>query len=218
MITVRHLEFGYPSGKFHLNIPDFRIPAGRSVALTGSSGTGKTTLLNIIAGILTPDIGTVEVSGSRIDRLSEARRRAYRLSQIGFVFQDFGLLPYLSVLNNILLPARLGGISVSESGLRERAEDLAESVGLTAKLAQRPGKLSTGEIQRTAICRALIARPRLILADEATGNLDPDNRDLIWSILDDFRTQNDAVLLAVTHDHDVLDRFEDHVDMKDLAG
>jgi putative ABC transport system ATP-binding protein len=217
MLKVDKLQFQYTLGEFRLDIPSFQIRDGRSVALIGPSGIGKTTLLHLISGVLSPDSGSVEVNGENLETMSEPKRRGFRLSKIGFIFQDFELLPYLSVRENILLPARLGSTLILNREMRMRAEDLARMTGIEPLLNRRPERLSKGERQRTAVCRALLSSPALILADEATGNLDPDNRDKVWDILDTYRAESGATILAATHDHEMLDRFDEHHDIRDLS-
>lgn len=190
----------------------FSVAKGERVAVVGPSGTGKTTLLNLISGILTPQAGRVEVDGAIVSDMSDATRRAFRVSSIGFVFQNFELIEYLTARENILYPYRITDTLRLDRQIRARAEDLAGAVGLSDKLGRKPAALSQGEQQRIAICRALITQPPLLLADEATGNLDPDNKALILDLLFDQAKRHDATLLAVTHDHDLLPRFDRVVD------
>lgn len=216
MIDIRGLHFGYPDSTFQLDIPAFEVRAGEKLAVIGPSGSGKTTLLNLIAGILTPDKGKVEVAGAEVSALSDARRRDFRSRNIGFVFQDFELLDYLNVLDNILHPYRITGALRLDRTVRERAEGLAERLGVADKLKRRADDLSQGEKQRVAICRALLPGPRLILADEATGNLDPRNKGRILDLLFDSVADPGATVLAVTHDHELLPRFDRVVDFADF--
>jgi putative ABC transport system ATP-binding protein len=175
MIRIDSLVFRYPEGEFSLNVPEFFINKSEKVAVIGPSGSGKTTLLNLIAGILSPVKGTVTVGDREISGLGDAGRRDFRVTTIGFVFQDFELLDYLSVMDNILHPYRITAALTLDKDVRERAASLAREMGIADKLKRHPGDLSHGEKQRVAICRALLARPQLILSDEATGNLDPVN-------------------------------------------
>ena len=216
MIDIRGLQFAYPGSDFRLDIPSFQMRAGEKLAVIGPSGSGKTTLLNLVSGIVTPGRGEVRVSDTDIGALSDARRRAFRIRHIGFVFQDFELLDYLNVLDNILHPYRIAGALRLDRPVRERARRLAEDLGVGDKLARHPDHLSQGEKQRVAICRALLARPRLLLADEATGNLDPRNKGRILDLLFDSVEAHGATLLAVTHDHELLPRFNRVVDFADF--
>ncbi len=215
MIALRAVQFAYRGGSFRLDIPSFTMQSGERLAVIGPSGSGKTTLLNLIAGILTPVKGRVEVAGSEVSALTDARRRDFRIRNIGFVFQDFELLDYLNVLDNILHPYRISALRLDRN-VRERAEGLAERLEVGDKLKRRANDLSQGEKQRVAICRALLPGPRLILADEATGNLDPRNKGRILDLLFDSVADHGATLLAVTHDHELLPRFDRVVDFADF--
>ena len=212
MIEVRDLRFSHPGGGFSLRVDRFDVARGEKVAVVGPSGTGKTTLLNLVSGILVPQAGSVRVGEAQVAALSDAQRRAFRVSTIGFVFQDFELIEYLSARENIHYPNRITDTLRLDRAARARAEALAGAVGLADKLHRKPAALSQGEQQRIAICRALITRPPLLLADEATGNLDPDNKALILDLLFAQAEEQGATLLAVTHDHDLLPRFDRVVD------
>jgi putative ABC transport system ATP-binding protein len=218
MIEITALDFHYPAGEFRLEMPGFGVDRGEKVAVIGPSGSGKTTLLNLVAGILTPTAGKISVNDVEVSTLSDAERRAFRITSIGFVFQDFELLDYLDVMDNILHPYRITSALKLDGAVRERAAALARDMGIGDKLGRLATDLSQGEKQRAAICRALLPEPHLILADEATGNLDPVNKvrilDLLFRAVDD----HDATLLAVTHDHELLDRFERVVDFIDFQG
>lgn len=218
MIELSGVRFGYPEGGFALDIPALVVAAGERVAVAGPSGSGKTTLLSLIAGILRPAAGEVRVDGVDLGALSEAARRDFRIRRIGFVFQTFALVDYLSVMDNILHPARLNPAAPLTPALRARAAELAEAVGVARHLRRFPGCLSQGERQRVAIARSLIAQPALILADEATGNLDPANKTLILDLLFAQCRASGATLVAVTHDHDLLPRFDRVVDFRALQG
>lgn len=215
MIDLRGIQFAYRGGSFRLHIPSLDVPSGERLAVIGPSGSGKTTLLNLIAGILTPVKGEVEVAGTEVSALTDARRRDFRIRNIGFVFQDFELLDYLNVLDNILHPYRISALRLDRT-VRERAAGLAERLGVSDKLKRSANDLSQGEKQRVAICRALLPGPRLILADEATGNLDPHNKGRILDLLFDSVADHGASLLAVTHDHELLPRFDRVVDFADF--
>jgi putative ABC transport system ATP-binding protein len=215
VIELRGVQFAYRGGNFQLDIPSFRVQSGERLAVIGPSGSGKTTLLNLIAGILIPVRGNVEVDGTEVSVLGDARRRDFRIRNIGFVFQDFELLDYLNVLDNILHPYRISALRLDRT-VRERAEGLAERLEVGDKLIRRADDLSQGEKQRVAICRALLPGPRLILADEATGNLDPRNKGRILDLLFDSVADHGATLLAVTHDHELLPRFDRVVDFADF--
>lgn len=216
MISIQKLEFSYPGGEFKLNIPDFQVAAGERVAVIGPSGSGKTTLLNLIAGIITPLNGAVNVDDAQISALGDRERRDFRISSIGFVFQEFELLDYLNVFDNVLHPYRITGVLKLDKAVRNRAEALTQEMGIGDKLKRNPNDLSHGEKQRVAICRALLPQPKLILADEATGNLDPDNKTLILDLLFKAVSEHNATLVAVTHDHELLKRFDRIVNFQEF--
>ncbi len=221
MLDVAGLRFRYGDTGFALRVDELRADAGEAVALVGPSGSGKTTLLHLVAGILTPDAGHVRVGGQELADLGDAARRAFRLARIGLVFQEFELLEYLSVLDNVLLPNRLlSGLASGPASrrlggaARERARTLAERLGIGDKLARRPAQLSQGERQRAAVCRALVTRPPLLLADEPTGNLDPINKERVLDALLALAAEEQTTLLMVTHDRELLRRFERVVDLR----
>jgi putative ABC transport system ATP-binding protein len=216
MIAISNLEFSYPTGNFFLQIPEFSVEQHEKIAVIGPSGTGKTTLLNLIAGIIVPNRGTINVNDTSVDQLSDAQRRQFRITQLGFVFQDFELLDYLNVYDNILHPFRITKALHLDPPVRQRARMLAEEMGIGDKLKRRANDLSQGERQRAAICRALLPQPRLILADEATGNLDPENKTRILDLLFRAVQEHDTTLLAVTHDHELLKKFDRIVDFKNF--
>jgi putative ABC transport system ATP-binding protein len=170
----------------------------------------------LIAGISTPVSGTVSVDGTEVSALSDTKRRDFRITNIGFVFQDFELLDYLTVLDNVFHPYRITRALTLDKAVRARAATLTEAMGIGDKLKRFADDLSQGEKQRAAICRALLPYPKLILADEATGNLDPENKILILDLLFKAVEEHDATLLAVTHDHELLKRFDRVIDFQDF--
>lgn len=208
MVEIENLTFGYGADGFRLRVPAFTLQNAERVAIVGPSGSGKTTLLNLIAGILRPETGRIDVAGTDVSQLSDAARRKFRASQIGFVFQDFALLDYLPARQNILYPYRITPALTLTAEVRARAEALATACGIGDKLDRHPNALSQGEQQRVAICRALITQPKLILSDEATGNLDPESKTRILDLLFEQASLAGAAVLAVTHDHELLPRFE----------
>jgi len=216
MIEIKKLVFQYPSGEFNLNIKNFEVQASEKVAVIGPSGSGKTTLLNLISGIYTPNSGEVIVANQRISDSKDSARRNFRIQNVGFIFQDFELLSYLNVLDNILHPYRITNALKLDKSVRERAKNLSEQMGISDKLNRKTDNLSQGEKQRVAICRALLPKPKLILADEATGNLDPENKSKILDLLFESVSRDKTTLLAVTHDHELLPRFDRVIDFNDF--
>jgi putative ABC transport system ATP-binding protein len=186
--------------------------------VVGPSGSGKTTLLNLIAGIVPPLRGRIETTGVEVTSLSDAARRDFRIRHVGLVFQEFELLEYLTVLDNILLPYRINPSLRLDRKVRERAVRLAERVGISDKLGRHPDKLSQGERQRVGVCRAVLPEPKLLLADEPTGNLDPANAGRVLDILFEYAQENGATLVTVTHDQALVPRFRRVVDMIEFQG
>ena len=217
MIEVRDLEFHYGIDEFRLSIPVLAVERGSRTACIGPSGSGKTTLLNLIAGIITPQHGRVVTNGVAVSQLSDAERRGFRITNVGLVFQEFELLEYLSVLDNILLPYRINPALRLDPSVRERAAALAEQMGIGDKLRRHPSKLSQGERQRVAVCRAVLPEPVLLLTDEPTGNLDPATKGRVLDLILQHVAQSGATLVTVTHDHDLLDHFDRIIDIKDYG-
>ena len=214
MIQITGLQFAYPGGDFRLQVTDLAIQTGGKTALIGPSGSGKTTFLNLVAGIGTPTAGRIVTNGVEVSSLGEAARRDFRVRNIGLVFQEFELLEHLNVLDNILLPCRITPAVQIEREHRDRAKELAREVGIEDKLRRYVRKLSQGERQRVALCRALLLEPPLLLCDEPTGNLDPAAREHVLDVLFDYVCRNETTLLTVTHDHGLLPRFDETVDFK----
>ena len=186
-----------------LNVPHFKMEEGEQVALVGSSGGGKTTLLNVIAGITRPDSGSVIVSGVNVTELPEPARDRFRAERIGIVFQTFHLLPAFTALENVLL-----GMAFAGKQSRQYAVELVERVGLKERMHHKPMQLSVGEQQRVSVARALASRPRLMLADEPTASVDLANQENILKLLRDACAERNVSLLLVTHSPDVSQQFE----------
>lgn len=215
-IQIYNLAFRYEGDRFELAIDELAINAREATAIIGPSGSGKTTLLRLIAGVLQPGQGSVRVLDETVSGMTDKQARAFRIQNIGLVFQEFELVDYLDASDNILLPFRVSGELSLDGDVRNRVDQLAEATGITHLLKDRPAKLSQGERQRVAICRALITRPRLVLADEPTGSLDPDNQKRIVELLRDTVKQVGAGLIMVTHDHDLLDNFGRVIDLPSI--
>ena len=185
----------------------FQVPPGRRVAIVGRSGSGKSTLLHLAAGIDLPTRGRVEVLGNDLSRFSDRDRTLLRRNEIGLVFQFFHLLPHLPVKENVGLPALVGG--GKQRDFEPRVLELLERVGLADRADDPVSNLSGGEMQRVAICRALLQRPHLILADEPTGNLDDENSWLVLELMLELVTRENAALLYVTHSRELAGLADD---------
>jgi putative ABC transport system ATP-binding protein len=214
LVTIDDLRKSYePSGVVALDGVTLTIADGELVSLVGASGSGKSTLLNILGGIDMASSGRVVIDGQSVTGASDRQMVMLRRTLIGIVFQFFNLMPTLTVLENVTLPAELAGRRESEA--RERALQLLEQVGMTHRAAHRPHELSGGEMQRTAIARALINRPRLLLADEPTGNLDSKNGAIILEMLRRLARDEGSTLVVATHDHAVAAIADRIVEMRD---
>ena len=200
MNTVTKIYTGRSESVIALEAASITVESGEFVAVQGSSGSGKTTLLLTAGGLLFPDEGVVTINDVDIYDLHFEDRALFRASHIGFVFQQFHLIPYLSVLDNVLVPS----IAVDNPDADSRARELLGRFNMTSRLYHVPSELSTGERQRTALARALLNNPRLLLADEPTGNLDRENADSVLSTFDEFAQAGGSVLM-VTHDEAISD-------------
>ena len=217
VVKVSDLDFRYDVGDFQIAIDDFKVRANEKLAIVGPSGIGKTTLLNLLAGILTPDEGSIVVADYNIAELGYEDRQDYRALKMGLVFQEFELLEYLSVLDNVLLPFRVSPVLKLNNEVIDNAKKLCSEIGLGDKLNRYPGHLSQGERQRVAVCRALVTNPVLLLCDEPTGNLDSVNRDHVVDMLFRYSESKAAPLIIVTHDRDLIQRFDMSFDMNEVA-
>ena len=197
-------SFLAPGGVRHLvvDVPSLILEERSETALSGDSGSGKTTLLHLIAGILKPDTGSITLAGTDLALLSEAQRDRWRAMTIGYIFQTFNLLPAFTCLENVLL-----GMSFGPGADRALAEALLRRVGLGDRLRHYPRQLSTGQQQRVAVARALANRPKLVLADEPTGNLDAVRAREALALIREACRENGAALLLVSHDRQVLAEF-----------
>ena len=189
------------------------VKEGEIVSIVGASGAGKTTLLQIMGTLLPADSGEVEIAGTKVFNLNEKRTAEFRNRHIGFVFQFHNLLPEFSALENVMMPALIGGAKRKDAKLR--ALELLEAVGLTERIDHKPAQLSGGEQQRVAIARALINRPSVLFADEPTGNLDTHNRDENQQILFDIRAKFGQTIIMVTHDERLADMADRKIVMSD---
>jgi len=190
------MVFNTPEGELHaVDSVDLSMDAGQFMVIQGASGCGKTTLMLMAGALLKPTSGTVQLAGVNPYALSTDRRAGFRANYIGFVFQQFHLIPYLSVLDNVLAAT----LAAPDSGAEVRARKLLVDLKMESRLQHVPAKLSTGEQQRTALARAMINRPTMIFADEPTGNLDPENGEIVLQTLKKF-TESGGMVLMVTHD------------------
>ena len=196
MLELRNITKGYTGGRKVLADLNYTLNAGEYVAVMGESGVGKSTLLNLIAGLDTPDSGEIVINGTAISSLDDDAATKLRREQFGFIFQAFHVLPHLTLAQNIALPLLLNG-----SAADARVTRMLEQVGLQGRGDHFPRQLSGGELQRVAIARALIHRPKLVLADEPTGNLDPDTAREILQLIRSEIKANGATGILVTHSH-----------------
>ena len=183
---------------------DLQVNTGETLALVGASGSGKSTLLGLLAGLDLPSEGDIEILGQSLVQLDEEGRARLRAEQVGFIFQSFLLLPTLSALENVMLPAELRG----ETRCEPRARELLAAVGLSERLHHLPPRLSGGEQHRVAIARAFMTRPSLLLADEPTGNLDSKTGETVIELLFQLNREYGTTLVVVTHDHDLAQRCQ----------
>lgn len=202
MIKVSGLTKSYPAPGEDVEVLrglDFSLGDGETAAIVGPSGCGKTTLLNLLGALDRPTAGKIEIGGQDIAQFSEEEASAFRNRELGFVFQQQHLLPQLTVLENVLLPRLAGGWEESETETRERAESLLSKVGLSERLRHLPYQLSGGEKLRTAVARALVNQPKLVLADEPTGSLDPRSTNTVADLFLELNQAEGVSLVVVTH-------------------
>ena len=208
MLEIRDLLKSYtePSGNrlLILDIPQLNIAQGEQVVLRGESGGGKTTLLHIISGIVTADSGSIRLDGTELTAFSESRRDRIRADKIGYVFQSFNLLPAFTALENV----RLGMTFARNKLSAERGKELLSKVGLADRMHYRPSQLSVGQQQRVAVARALANKPRLLLADEPTANVDPANQKRIIDLIKEVCRDELVAILLVTHSDEIAGQFE----------
>jgi len=208
MLLIENITKSYIEPDGHrlpiLDMPRFEVSAGEQVVVRGRSGCGKTTLLHAIAGLAAIDGGTIRVDGTEVTRLPESARDRFRARKIGYVFQTFNLLPAFSALENVLLGMAFTGQRPDQP----RALELLERVGLSHRLTHKPAALSVGEQQRVAVARALANRPRLLLADEPTANIDPGHQQQVVDLLREVCRNENVAMVLVTHAPEVSDQFE----------
>ena len=221
-LSIENLCFSFSNeaGAFLLRIASLQIEKGERVALIGPSGSGKSTLLGLICGVLTPQQGQINVLGNQLEKMSSRQRDKFRAGTLGVIFQQFNLLPYLSVLDNVVLALEFSNHrTLSTDEKRGRAKRLLTALGLDGDnvLQQKASQLSVGQQQRVAAARAFVGSPPLIIADEPTSALDEDRRLEFLELLFAQQQQTEATLLMVTHDRRVADRFDRVLDLLDIC-
>ncbi|WP_111640611.1 ABC transporter ATP-binding protein [Marinimicrobium alkaliphilum] len=212
MVDARDIEKRVTTAEGELQIlhrVSLSVADGESLAITGPSGSGKSTLLGILAGLDTPTSGSVALAGRELTTLDEEGRAKVRADHVGFIFQSFQLLPGLSALENVMLPLELRGVS----GARERAREFLARVGLSERLSHYPPQLSGGEQQRVAIARAFASQPRVLFADEPTGNLDTVTGAKIIDLLFELNREQGTTLLLITHEERLAERCGRRVEL-----
>ena len=212
---VREAGFAYGDEGFRLFVPKFDLSSGERVALIGPSGSGKTTFLHLLAGILVPREGLVRVGEKELSRLDDFTRRAFRISKLGLVFQDFRLIEYLNARENMLLPYRLGAELRLKESVLDRMRILAERLRVSGLLDSPVKRLSQGERQRVAISRALLVRPGMILADEPTGNLDRRSAEQVATLLLEIQKEQHTILLLATHSQELAEKMQQQMQLID---
>lgn len=208
ILSVEQIQKTFETKGRQLTVVDdisFDIQQGENVAIVGPSGSGKTTLLGLCAGLDTPTSGRIVLAGKDITRLDEDQKAAIRNEYVGFIFQNFQLLPTLTALENVMIPLELQG---KTSGARERAIDLLTRVGLGDRLTHYPSQLSGGEQQRVSLARAFSNNPKVLFADEPTGNLDNDTGQMVEDLLLELNREQGTTLIIVTHDLDLANRAD----------
>ncbi|MGD9095698.1 MAG: ABC transporter ATP-binding protein [Chromatiales bacterium] len=216
-VRLERLRFDWKKrGPGLLRIDEFLIGRGETLFLYGPSGSGKTTLLNLLAGVLLPSQGSVEILGQDITRMRPYRRDLFRARHIGVIFQQLNLIPYLDVLENVLIASHFAKLDTESS--TAHADELLETLGMQGHLHKRPTELSIGQQQRVAVARALVTRPEILIADEPTSALDSDNREVFMQHMLQMAAENDTTVIFVSHDRGLQEHFDRHHDVREFTG
>ncbi|QFT95125.1 putative ABC transporter ATP-binding protein [Roseovarius sp. THAF9] len=217
-LTLQDVRFRWPGrASFGMSVPEFRLDQGESVLLLGESGSGKSTLLSLVCGIVTADAGRVDLAGTNLATLRAGARDRFRAERIGVIFQQFNLLPYASVSDNIMLPLKFA-LERRKRAAADDAVKLCAALGLPSDIVEaKAGRLSVGQQQRVAVARALIGQPPLIVADEPTSALDAATQDAFLGLLFDQIAAAGSSLLMVSHDERLSARFDRVVRLADIA-
>ena len=212
MIEIRNIKKSFGNLEVLKGI-DLDIEQGKIVSIVGPSGAGKTTLLQIMGTLDKPDQGSVVIDGTNVMKLSDAKRSAFRNTHMGFVFQFHQLLPEFTALENVMMPALIGGTSRREA--KKRAEELLAFMGLSERASHKPNELSGGEKQRVAVARALVNKPDVVFADEPSGSLDSHNKEELHRLFFDLRDRMGQTFVIVTHDEQLADLADRKICMQD---
>ena len=215
ILQIRDLHFQYPASDFKIEISDIKITQGSKIAISGKSGSGKTTLIHLISGILKPQSGEILFYDKSITDMNDKEIRKHRISNIGFIFQEFELLEYLNVMDNLILPYKINKSLVLDAEIKDKAKEIANRIGIGNKLDQHPKQLSGGERQRLAIARALITSPPLIIADEPTGNLDEKTSSIVMDEITDQVSYTNSTLIMISHNNELISSFDETIDIQE---
>ena len=219
IINLKNVRFRWPEQEEDmLYLPELIVKKGKHLFIKGPSGSGKTTLLNLLTGINLPNFGSISVLGTPLEALSSTRRDQFRADHLGVIFQQFNLLPYLSLLENVQLPCGFSQRKKANAGnIQETALRLLAHLGISKALLDKPvSKLSVGQQQRTAVARALIGNPEIVIADEPTSALDSDNRDRFLELLFQETEAQQSTLIFVSHDQHIARQFNQVIDLTEI--
>ena len=215
ILQISDLHFQYPASDFKIEISNIKITQGSKIAISGKSGSGKTTLIHLISGILKPQSGEILFFDESITDMNENDIRKHRISNIGFIFQEFELLDYLNVMDNLVLPYKINKSLSLDEEIKDKAKEIANRIGIGNKLDQHPKQLSGGERQRLAIARALITSPPLIIADEPTGNLDDKTSNIVMDEITDQVSYTNSTLIMISHNNELISSFDEIIDIQE---